>query len=130
MLIQEERAAQRLSITELWVGFVCEKIFRHVEALEIARGLGADQYTALPMFHPFSECDTFIIICGRGKKTALETWKAFNNVTRAFCTLATTADAVEYWMEPLQQFLVLLYDCASSHELVNQARKEPFVKKG
>ena len=63
--------------------------------------------------------------------TAWDTWKAFDNVTRAFCALATTpsADAIDDWMEPLERFVVLMYDRTSSQESVNQARKELFTKK-
>ena len=84
------------------------------------------------MFHAFTGCDTVSSFGGRGKKTAWDTWKAFDNVTRAFCALATTpsADAIDDWMEPLERFVVLMYDRTSSQESVNQARKELFTKKG
>ena len=74
-------------------------------AHKIARGLGPDRSIALPMFHAFTGCDTVSSFGGRGKKTAWDTWKTFDNVTRAFCTLATTPDAVDDWMEPLEQFV-------------------------
>ena len=123
-------AAQRLSITELWVGFGTGKNFRLLAAHEMARALGPDQCIALPTFHAFTGCDTVSSFCGRGKKTAWDTWMTLDDVTRAFCALANTPDAIDDWMEPLEQFVVLLYDCTSSQESVNQARKQLFTQKG
>ena len=56
----------------------------------------------------------------------------FDDITSAFCTLAATPDvsAIDDWMEPLERFVILLYDRTSSQESVNQARKQLFTQKG
>ena len=82
------------------------------------------------MFHVFTGCDTVSSFGGRGKKTAWDTWRIFDDVTKAFCALAATPDAIDDWMEPLERFVVLLYDRTSSQESVNQARKQLFTQKG
>ena len=130
VLVLAVTAAQRLSITELWVGFGNGKNFRLLAAHEMARALGPDRCMVLPMFHAFTGCDTISSFGGRGKKTAWDTWMTFDDVTRAFCALANTPDAIDDWMEPLEQFVVLLYDRTSSQESVNQARKQLFAQKG
>ena len=130
VLVLAVTAAQRLSITELWVGFGTGKNFRLLAAHEMARTLGPDRCIALPVFHAFTGCDTVSSFGGRGKKTAWDTWMTFDDVTRAFCALANTPDAIDDWMEPLEQFVVLLYDRTSSQESVNQARKQLFTQKG
>ena len=116
VLVLAVTAAQRLSITELWVDFGTGKNFRLLAAHEMARALGPDRCIALPMFHAFTGCDTVSSFGGRGKKTAWDTWMTFDDVTRAFCALANTPDAIDDWMEPLEQFVVLLYDRTSSQE--------------
>ena len=81
------------------------------------------------MFHAFTGCDTVSSFGGRGKNMAWATWRIFDDVTKAFCALAATPDAIDDWMEPLERFVVLLYDRISSQESVNQARKQLFTQK-
>ena len=38
----------------------------------------------LPTFHAFTGCDTVSLFCGRGKKTAWNTWKVYPEVIEAF----------------------------------------------
>jgi len=69
---------------------------------------------------------------GRGKKTAWETWKAYEEINPAFCALAAwpSIEDVENWLHLLERFVVLLYDCTSSKALVIEARKELFTHRG
>ena len=47
------------------------------------------------------------------------------------CSLATTPESVESFIyKPLEQFVILLYDCTSNLECVNRARKQLFTQKG
>ena len=80
-------AAQRLDVSELWIAFGTGKHFRFLAAHEMARSLGPDHCIALPMFHSFTGCDTVSSFGGRGKKTAWDTWKVYEEVTKAFCSL-------------------------------------------
>jgi hypothetical protein len=41
----------------------------------------------------------------------------------------TNISAIEDWMDVLEQFVVSLYDRTSSHESVNQVRKQLFTQK-
>ena len=43
----------------------------------------------------FTGCDTVSFFGGRGKRTAWDTWKAYDHVTPALCSLATTPESVE-----------------------------------
>ncbi len=56
----------------------------------------------------------------------------FDEITTAFCDLAATPDisVINDWIEPLERFVILLYDGTSSQESVNQARKQLFTQKG
>ena len=108
VLVLAVTAAQRLNIAELWVAFGAGKTFRYLAAHEMAKALGPDRCIALPMFHAFTGCDTVSSFCGRGKKTAWDTWKNFDDVTRAFCVLVATPDAIDNWMDHLEGFVVLL----------------------
>ena len=69
---------------------------------------------------------------GRSRKTAWETWKACDEDTATFCALAATPtpSIVDDSLDTLEHFVVLLYDLTSSHEHVNDTRKQLFTKKG
>ena len=110
------------------------KNFRFFAAHEIAKTLGPDQCIELPMFHAFTGCDTVPFFGGKGKKTAWNTWKAYKEVTPAFCALAAkpSPQTIQEWLGLLERFVILLYDRSSSQlqECVNQARKQIFTQKG
>ena len=113
-------AAQRLgSGVEVWIAFGTGKNFRHIPAHEIARVLGKDRCAALPMFHSFTGCDNVSFFGGRGKRTAWNVWKVYDEVTPAFCALASTPalSSIEQWLQPIEQFVVLLYDRTSSLQM-------------
>lgn len=125
-------SANRLNISELWIAFGVGKNFRFIAAHEIAKALGSDRCVALPMFHAFTGCDTVSCFGGRGKKTAWGTRTTYGDVTPAFCALGSMPDprAIDEWMQPLERFMVLLYDRTSTEEGVNKARKQLFREKG
>ena len=122
-------AAQRINASELWIAFGTGKSFRYLAIHEMVRALGPEKCIALPVFHAFTGCDTVSSFASRGKKTAWETWKAYEDVTGVFCALAAcpSPETIELWLKPLERFVVLLYDRTGS---VNEARKELFTRKG
>ena len=123
-------AAQRHGNTEIWIAFGTGKSFRFLPAHEMARVLGPDRCTALPMFHAFTGCDTVSFFGGRGKRTAWDTWRSYNDITSIFVSLANTPESVESSVTSLERFVILLYDRTSSLEDINQARKHLFAQKG
>ena len=60
------------------------------------------------------------------------TWKAYGEVTSAFCALFSTPSlqTIEECLGQPEQFVVLLYDHTSSQQCVNKARKQLFTQKG
>ncbi len=56
------------------------------------------QCLTLPVFYAFTGCDTVSAFAGRGKKTAWETWKSFQEVNDAsselLCRIHVTARAI------------------------------------
>ena len=80
--------------------------------------------------HLLGVSDTVSSFGGRGKRTAWDTWKAYDDVTAAFCALVATPVSMEEWMKPLERFVVLMYDRTSSETTVNQTRKQLFTQKG
>jgi len=53
----------------------------------------------------------------------------FNDVTPAFCFLASTPTSVEVQLNVLECFVVLIYDQVSSEEKVNEVRRQLFSQK-
>jgi len=67
---------------------------------------------------------------GRGKKTAWEIWKICDEVTSAFCTLASNPDPKSSdKLEVLECIVVLMYDQTSTEIKVNEAQKQLFSQK-
>ena len=123
-------SAQRLNNAEVWIAFGTGKCFHFIAAHEIVGALGPDRCMALPMFHAFTGCDTVSFFGGRGKRTAWDTWKAYDDVTPALCSLATIPESVESFIKPLERFVILLYERTRNLECVNQARMQLFTQKG
>ena len=116
---------------DLWVAFGTGNNFRYIAAHEIATKLGPEVSKALPVFHAFAGCDTVSCFGGRGKKTALEAWKSYLDVTDAFLALAhKPLEVSSRCVEHLERFVVLMYDRTSSKTSVNDARKQLFAQKG
>ena len=74
---------------EIWVAFGTGINLRYIPAHSIASSLGPERSKALPVFHTFTGCDTLSCFAGRGKKTAVEAWKACPEVTSAFVSLSS-----------------------------------------
>ena len=60
----------------------------------------------------------------------MDTWKAYDDVTPALCSLATTPEFVESFVKPLERFVILLHDHTSNLDCVNQAWKQLYTQKG
>jgi hypothetical protein len=82
-------AVAKIDIGELWVAFGTGKHFRYIPVHAIAASFGPSKSQALPMFHAYIGCDTVSSFATRGKKTAWDTWKAFEEVTPTFVSLST-----------------------------------------
>ena len=89
VLVLAVSTVMSLEDTEIWVAFGTGKHLRYIPAHDIAKELGYEKALSLPMFHAFTGCDTVSSFAGRGKKTAFDIWKSFNEVTPVFSTLLT-----------------------------------------
>lgn len=123
-------AAAKIDV-ELWVAFGMGKHFRYIPAHEIAASLGPDKSQALPMFHAYTGCDTVSSFATRGKKTAWDTWKAYEEATPTFLSLSTGPALVsDSDIAVLERFTILLYDRTSTLVSIDECRKHLFTKKG
>ena len=116
---------------DLWVAFGTGNHFQYIVAHEIATKLGPEVSKALPVFHAFTGCDTVSFFGGREKKTALEAWKSYPDVTNAFLALAyKPLEVSSRCVKHLEHFVVLMYGRTSSKTSVNDERKKLFAQKG
>ena len=98
---------------------------------EIVASIGPSKSQVLSMFHAYTGCDTVSSFATRGKKSAWDTWRVFEEVTATFLVLSTEPDQVnDDDVATLERFTILLYDRTSSSVNVNEARKQLFTKKG
>ena len=114
-LVQKLQEQTQESI-QLWVAFGTGTNLRYLPAHEIASAL------ALPAFHVFSGCDTVSCFFGKSKKTALETWNSFVQITPIFIALSSSSTSIhDDWMQVLERCVVLLYDRTSRCLTVDEA---------
>ena len=60
------------------------KKIRYLPIHEIAKSLGHIKYTAIPMFHDFTGCNTVPAFAFVVTKTAWDAWNVFDEITEAF----------------------------------------------
>ena len=95
--------------------------------------LGESRAKALLFFHAFTGSDTTSAFRNKGKKTAWNTWKAFDEATETFANLAVEPflsiedDSKE--VETLERFVIYMFIKSSPLLKVNDARQEIFCKK-
>ena len=77
-----------------WVGFGAGTHLRYIPVHTICDTLGPQVSSALPAFHAFTGCDTVSCFRGKGKKTAMETWNCFPEVTGIFLELSHTPEKI------------------------------------
>jgi len=124
-------ATAKLCIEELWIAFGTGRKFRYIPVHEMAKAIGPRKSQALPMFHAYTGCDTVSAFATRGKKSAWDTWLAYEEVTTTFLDLSTAPnDISEGDIVVLERFSILLYDRTSSLINIDEARKQLFSKKG
>ena len=106
-------------------------IFIILQPSDVSSKLKPGVPKALLFFHVITGCDTVSCFYGKGKKTAVNTWNFFPEVTTAFLALENTPLVVDdTYMAISVHFVVLLCDRSSAQTAVNNARKQLFVKKG
>ena len=73
-----------------------------------------------------------LFFAGRGKNTAWTTWKVCDEITSAFVALSSrpSEDRLMEIMPAIEHFVALMYDRTSTCITVNEARKDPFTRKG
>ena len=90
-----------------------------------------DPMQALPIFHAYTGCDTVSLLHTRSKKSAWDTWKAFDEVTATFLALSTGAvEMNDDHVASLERFTILLYDHISNVVNIDETRQELFIEKG
>jgi len=101
---------QKIEADKVWVAFSTGKHFRYITVHDIARELGPGRAEVLTVFHAFTGSDQTSFFAGKGKVTALEAWKMFDEVTNSFKSLSNTPETsiLQNVMPTLERFVVLL----------------------
>ena len=121
---------REINLEELWLAFGTGSNFKHIPIHEVVVNMDPRICATLPMFHAFTGCDTVSSFCGRGKKTAWNTWKVYPEVIEAFEEFPLMQTEIsDMAMKTLERFVVLLYDRTSDIMTVNDSRKYLFTQK-
>ena len=97
----------------------------------IAKTLGPEKSSVLSLFHAFTGCGTFSAFHGKCKRSAWDTWTAYDEPTDAFAVMMDPVQAVHFdvFMPVIQRFVVVMYDRTSSSETLDEARLHFFAQK-
>ena len=121
----------KISAAEIWISFGVGKYHRYLAAHEIAISLGPQRARSASMFHALTGCDVTSFFCGRGKKSAWDTWQVFPDVTDALLSLSESPNELSNeTMALIERFVVLWYNRTSNISKVNEARQHLFARKG
>ena len=113
---------QQLGLEKLWIGFVRNKDFRWIPIHDISKDLGI-RGVGLPFYHAFNGCDTVSAFCGKGMKSAWQTWQVFPDATDVYIRLSNRPDApLETDMEIIEAFVCIMYDRGTDTFAVNKTR--------
>ena len=113
------------------MSFGTEKNHRYIPAHEIAASMSPRRSQSLPFFHAFTGCDTVSGFNLRSKKSAWDTWKAYDEATSTFLALSKAPTEVsDDDLAVLERFTILLYDRTSAESDINKDRQDLFCKKG
>ena len=127
LLGQFEEISELCPDIDLWIAFGVGKDFAFHEEI------GANTARALPVFHPFSGCDTTSSFLGKSKRNVWKVWKSFPEVTSAFLFIAENpfkaVDITSPHFMTVERFTVILYDKISDCQYLNESKKELFCKK-
>ena len=77
-----------LGLEQLWVSFGTGKRRRWIPVHDLCAHLGPEKSKGLLFFHAFSGCDTVSGFRGKGKKSFLQTWNVFPEITETFAKLS------------------------------------------
>ena len=114
----------------LWVTFGVGGTYRLIDVSGIVVSLGPLKCKALPLFHALTGCDVTSSFSGRGKRTAWNTWQAYDQLTAALSSIMQnpSEDTISQALPVIERFVILLYDKCSTEMEVNAARQELFTK--
>ena len=100
------------------------KKFRYIPVHDIVKTIGPRKSSALSMFQ-----DVIVsVFATRGKKSAWNTWMAYEQVTATFLALSTASDDINE--KDIVVLSILLYECTNGLVYIDEARKQLFSKKG
>ena len=116
--------AYTYTASEIWIVLGTGKHFRYIGVHCIAKTLGPDKSSVLPLFHAFTGCDTDSAFHGKGKKSAWDTWTTYGELTCAFAVMMDPVHAVHFdvVMPVIQRFVAVMHDRTSSSEILDEAR--------
>ena len=119
-----------LNINDLWIHFGTGKHAHLIAAHTLSAALGANRSATMPMFHAVTGCDTVSCFFGKGKKSAWDAWKLYEDVTDAFISLSSPTTVIDPSLfAVLSRFIVIMYDPTSECSDLDVARKHMFTKR-
>jgi len=77
-----------------WDSIWSRKKFRYILVHEIVKAIGPRKSQALPMFYAYTGCNTVSAFATRGKKSAWDTWMAYEDVISTFLALSTAPNDI------------------------------------
>ena len=119
-----------LGFDQVWLAFGTRTHYRYIAVHEIATTLMPLKSRALLGFHAITGSDCTSAFQGKGKKTAWDTWNAFEEATEAFVEMTSNGSLSKESEQAPERFVILMYDRTISCVDINLSRKELFTKKG
>ena len=95
-----------------------------------SHAIGPVRASGIMYCHAFTGCDVVTTFRGKGKKSAWQTWDAFDEVTETFSKLSQfPTEVTDTDLNTLERFIVLMYDRSRAATGVDEARLHMCARK-
>lgn len=103
---------------------------RWIPVHDLCQCIGRERSRGILFFHAFTGCDVVSAFRGKGKKTAWQTWAAFDEASEVFTKLSHYPPRIDDSdLKTLERFVVMMYDKSSEAAGVDDARLDLFARK-
>jgi hypothetical protein len=131
--VSQYHVLERMGLKELWIEFGVGKNRKWLAVHSYALKLGQPVCEGLLFWYAFSGCDKVFNFAGRGKTTAWQIWKVYDEVTDVFRSFSSKSDdhfIDDNSVKVLERYVCILYSKTTELSDVNECRRMMFTKKG
>ena len=121
---------QVIGLQQPWIAFGQSRNMMWIAAHELHRSIVPKKGSGITCCHAFTGCYMVSALCGKGKKSARQTWEVCAEASDVFASLSQYPPTVnDNEVDVLKTFVVMMCDRSNTPTGVNNARLDMFARK-